>query len=169
MTIAPEKLMFTGVPIKDPEKNGPKYTPVRLIDVEELRDHLYENLLEPTEEGMMSESSSYYFTAARLAMQIANRAVKYFESEQTEFALLNTAVDAPIVQRDDSALEQFAANNGIETKPTFANHPSKLDYYIAIAKWRMTVKKAMEEQQLQAHLKMQAKKDPGNTSFDLGE
>jgi len=166
LSIPPEKLRYGGVPILGATKDEPKYTPVRLADVKELRDHLYDNLLEPSNaEGMLLETSSYYFTSAGLAMKLVNRAIDYFESERSQFEMLNESVDAPLVQTNDLALEQFANANGLSTKPLFTAFVTKLDYYIAMAKWRIAMRAAMQAQLEANHLKIPPKPE---TSFDIG-
>lgn len=162
LTLPAITLRYNGV--RDPLTKRAQI--VTLKDIEELHDWLKERLLQK-EDG--SEDGSYYYTAARLALAIVKNHEAQFRADQNPFEILNNVINSPIIDQSDAGLNEIAIQEGIEGQPVFNDFGTKLDYYIAMSKWRMMVKRYLTDKLEKAKAEEEKKKkdNDGGNNYDI--
>jgi hypothetical protein len=130
------KITFEGV------KVGDKIESVTAGDLRELYDWLDDNLIRPKGEvgEYHRDDSEFYFIARQTVLDIIRTHILILEQGTSSYKIVNAAVGDAIVALSDDKLEQRAKEEGLQSRPSFTEHPTKIAFIKALAAWRTQTK-----------------------------
>lgn len=135
------KITFEGVKI------GDKWEAVTQGDLNELNDYLDENLVRPS--GNIGEyhrdDSEFYFMARQTVLDIVRTHILILAQGTSSYKIVNAAMGDEILSISDDKLEIKALQHGLSKKPNIQDHPNKVSFIKAIAKWRHEAKTKLLE------------------------
>lgn len=135
------KITFEGVRI------GDRYEAVTAGDLRELHDWIDDNLVRPKgERGVYHrDDSEFYYIARQTVLDIIRTHILILEQGTSSYKIVNSAVGNDIIMASDDLLETKAIEAGLSGKPKFTDHPTKVEFIKAVARWRTFTKNTLVE------------------------
>ena len=151
----PETYHLAGINV-----NGERL-PVSMNDLKELQGYMLENLITDTQDG------SYYYDSMTLTFSIIEHAIQYFYQQDAQFKIIDPNTGREQIAASVKDIEAFAKSETgkVLPEPVPNMFATTIQYKVALAKWRIEMRKKMTE--LSAPAETETPKADINKGFDF--
>lgn len=135
------KITFEGVRV------GDRIEAVTRGDLQELYDHLDDNLVRPKGDvgTYHRDDSEFYFIARQTVLDIIRSHILTLDQGTSSYKIVNVAIGDEVLSMADDKLETEVVKIGHDPKPNFALYPKRIDLLRAMAAWRTSAKNTLLE------------------------